>query len=465
MSAPSPLLLSRIQFGFVMSFHILFPAFTIGLASWLAFLAGAYLKTRRAIWRELYLFWLKIFAVSFGLGVVSGIVMSFQFGTNWSALSIRAGNILGPLLSYEVLTAFFLEGSFLGVMLFGWRRVSPRVHFFATCMVAIGTLLSTFWIISANSWMQTPTGFEIKDGVFYPRSWVEIIFNPSFPYRLIHMTLAAFITTCFTIGGISAVYLLRNRHREAALLQLKLAIVFAAIAVPLQIAAGDQQGLNVRDHQPAKLAALEGHWETGRGVPFVAWGIPDEARETNRQSIEIPHAGSLLLTHEWNGEVRGLKDFPRAERPSVAPVFYAFRVMIALGFLMLGVVALSLIQWRRGALEHSKLLLRAWMVLTPAGFIAVLAGWYTAEMGRQPYVVYGLLRTSEAVTAIDATSALTSLSVFAAVYLFVFSAGSIYLLKLLRRGPQPADATDLHPGIRSASHPISAAQEKFEALK
>jgi cytochrome d ubiquinol oxidase subunit I len=464
MNELSPVVLSRIQFGFVMSFHILFPAFTIGLASWLAFLGGAYLKTQRVVWRELYLFWLRIFAVSFGLGVVSGIVMSFQFGTNWSELSIRAGNILGPLLSYEVLTAFFLEASFLGVMLFGWKRVSPRVHFLATCMVAVGTLISTFWIISANSWMHTPAGYEIKDGIFFPQSWFAIIFNPSFPYRLLHMTLAAFITTCFVIGGVSAVYLLRNRHREAALLQLKLAIVFAAIAVPMQIFAGDLHGLNVREHQPAKLAAMEGHWETHRGAPLILWAVPDDATEMNRQQIEIPKLGSLILTHEWDGEVKGLKEFPREERPPVAPVFYAFRVMVAIGFAMLALVAWSIVQWRRGAL-HSKYLLRAWMIMTPMGFIAVLAGWYTTEIGRQPYIIYGLMRTSEAASAVSATSVLTSLLVFGAVYLFVFTAGVWYLLKLLRKGPQPVDAEQLHPNFRSAAHPMSLADETFESLK
>ncbi|HTE39453.1 MAG TPA: cytochrome ubiquinol oxidase subunit I [Steroidobacteraceae bacterium] len=460
----SPVLLSRIQFGFVMSFHILFPAFTIGLASWLAFLGGAYLKTKRVIYRELYLFWLKIFAVSFGLGVVSGIVMSFQFGTNWSELSIRAGNILGPLLSYEVLTAFFLEASFLGVMLFGWRRVSPRIHFLATCMVALGTLLSTFWIISANSWMHTPQGYEIKDGVFFPVSWLEIVFNPSFPYRLVHMTLAAFITTCFVIGGISAVYLLKARHREGAVLQLKLAIVFGAIAVPLQIIAGDFHGLNVREHQPMKLAAMEGHWETKRGAPLLLWAVPDAKNERNTQEIAIPKLGSLILTHDINGEVRGLKEFPREERPPVAPVFYAFRVMVGIGMAMLCLIVWSIVQWRRGRLESSKALLRAWMVLTPAGFVAVLAGWYTTEIGRQPYIIYGLMRTSEAATAVDATSVLTSLFVFGAVYLFVFTSGVIYLLKMLRKGPQPVEAHQQVPGFETASHPISAGQH-FESLK
>jgi len=458
----SPLMLSRIQFGFVISFHILFPAFTIGLSSWLAFLGGAYLKTQRVIYRELYLFWLKIFAVSFGLGVVSGIVMSFQFGSNWSELSIRAGNILGPLLSYEVLTAFFLEASFLGVMLFGWRRVSPKVHFLATCMVALGTLISTFWIISANSWMHTPAGYEIKEGIFHPQSWWDVIFNPSFPYRLTHMVLAAFITTCFVIGGVSAAYLLRSRHREAALLQLKLATAFAAIAVPLQILAGDLHGLNALEHQPIKVAAMEGHWETHQGAPLILWAIPNAKEERNEQEIAIPNLGSLILTHKWDGEVRGLKAFPREERPPVAPVFYAFRVMLAIGIAMLAVTGWSLWQWRRGKLDTSRALLRAWTILTPTGFIAVLAGWYTAEIGRQPYVIYGLLRTAEASSAVSAASVLTSLIVFASVYLFVFSAGIWYLLKLLRKGPQPVDASMLNPAFKSPSHPIAYPDESLE---
>lgn len=461
----SPVLLSRIQFGFVMSFHILFPAFTIGLASWLAFLAGAYLKTRNLLWRELYLFWLKIFAVSFGLGVVSGIVMSFQFGTNWAAFSTRTGNVLGPLLSYEVLTAFFLEASFLGVMLFGWRRVSPRTHFLATCMVALGTLISTFWILSANSWMHTPAGYEIKNGVFYPESWIDIIFNPSFPYRLAHMTLAAFITTCFVIGGVSAVYLLRNRHRESALAQLKLAVIFAAITVPLQIFAGDLHGLNVRDHQPAKLAAMEGHWETHRGAPLLLWAVPDAGQERNRQEIAIPKLGSLILTHELNGEVKGLKEFPPSERPPVAPVFYAFRIMVGIGLAMLALALCSFVQWRRGKLGESRWLLRAWMVLTPSGFVGVLAGWYTAEIGRQPYVVYGLMRTDEAATAVASSSVLTSLTVFGCVYIFVFTAGVVYLLKLLRKGPQSVPSDLQIPHGKTASNPLSFPDEKLGAPK
>lgn len=462
MTDPTVVLLSRIQFGFVMSFHIIFPAFTIGLASWLAFLAGLYLKTRRTLWRELYLFWLKIFAVSFALGVVSGIVMSFQFGTNWAELSARAGNVLGPLLAYEVLTAFFLEATFLGVMLFGWRRVSPRLHFFATCMVALGTLISTFWIISANSWMHTPAGHQVVDGVVQAVDWFEIVFNPSFPVRLAHMTLAAFITTCFVIGGVSAMYLLRQRHRESAQIMLKLAIGFAAIAVPLQILVGDLHGLKVHQHQPVKLAAIEGHWETRRGAPLVLFAWPDAAREENRYQVSVPKLGSLIITHDLNGEIAGLKAVPKSERPPVAPVFFAFRVMVGIGVLMLALVLWSALQWRRGKLFVSPTVLRAWALMTPAGFVAVLAGWYTTEIGRQPYVIYGLMRTAEAASALDVASVSTSLVVFATIYLFVFIAGSYYLLKLLRKGPQPVEQSLLHPEDRTAQRPLSVPEELLE---
>jgi cytochrome d ubiquinol oxidase subunit I len=462
MTDMSALLLSRIQFGFVISFHIIFPAFTIGLASWLAFLAGMYLKTRTELWRELYLFWVKIFAVSFALGVVSGIVMSFQFGTNWSELSARAGNVIGPLMAYEVLTAFFLEATFLGVMLFGWRRVSAKLHFFSTCMVALGTLLSTFWIISANSWMQTPRGHEIVDGVFHVTNWWQVIFNPSFPIRLVHMVLAAYITTCFVIGGVSAIYLLKGRHKEGATLMLKLAVAFAAIAVPAQIIVGDLHGLAVHEHQPVKLAAMEGHWETSRGVPLLLFAWPDEAAEENRYEVGIPKLGSLIITHDPDGEIAGLKEVPPAERPPVAPVFFAFRVMVGVGVLMLLAVVASLVQWRRGKLETSRGLLRAWMLLTPSGFIAVLAGWYTTEIGRQPYVIYGLMRTEEALSAVSAGSVATSLIVFATVSLFIFIAGTYYLLKLLRKGPQPVEEGMRHPEEKRPARPLSVPEESVE---
>jgi cytochrome d ubiquinol oxidase subunit I len=462
MADPETILLSRVQFGFVISFHIIFPAFTIGLASWLAFLAGMYLKTKRTLFRELYLFWLKIFAVSFALGVVSGIVMSFQFGTNWSELSARAGNILGPLLAYEVLTAFFLEATFLGVMLFGWRRVSPKLHFFATCMVALGTLISTFWIISANSWMHTPAGYTIVDGVYQAADWMQIVFNPSFPVRLAHMVLAAFITTCFVIGGISAAYLLRNRHVEGATLMLKLAIAFGAIAVPAQIIVGDLHGLAVHEHQPVKLAAIEAIWETERGAPLLLFAWPDEEREENRYALGIPKLGSIIITHDPDGEIKGLKEVPPEERPPVVPVFFAFRVMVGIGVLMLLVIAYSALQWKRGKLAQSTGLLRAWTFMIPSGFVALLAGWYTTEIGRQPYVIYGLMRTAEAATPVSPSSVATSLVVFATIYLFIFVAGTYYLLKLLRKGPQPVEDTMRHPEDKRPARPLSVPEEAME---
>jgi cytochrome d ubiquinol oxidase subunit I len=455
------LLLSRIQFGFVISCHIVFPAFTIGLASWLAFLEWRWLRTRDALWRDLYFFWLKIFAVSFGMGVVSGIVMSFQFGTNWAVLSERAGNILGPLLSYEVLTAFFLEATFLGVMLFGYKRVPEKMHFLATCMVALGTLISTFWIISANSWMQTPQGYTLTAaGVFEPADWWAIVFNPSFPYRLAHMVLAAFITTCFVIGGVSAGYLRRGVHVPAAKRMLTMAVGFAAIAVPLQVLVGDMHGLNVREHQPIKLAAMEAHWRggaPGEGVPLVLFAVPNQQAERNDYEIAIPKLGSVILTHTLDGEVQPLTSVPADQRPPVAPVFYAFRVMVGLGTAMLLLVLASAwLAWRR-KLFDTRWILDGWRALTLAGFVALLAGWYVVEIGRQPYVVYGLLRTAEAVTPTLAPgSVLASLLVFAAVYFTVFGAGIWYLLKLIRKGPQPHEPVpQSDAGERTPARPLS----------
>ena len=458
------LLLSRIQFGFVVSFHILFPAFTIGLASWLAFLEWRWLRTREALWRDLYFFWLRIFAVSFGMGVVSGIVMSFQFGTNWAVLSERAGNILGPLLAYEVLTAFFLEATFLGVMLFGWKRVSHKLHFFATCMVALGTLISTFWIISANSWMHTPQGHAIVNGIFEPADWWAIIFNPSFPYRLSHMVLAAFITTCFVIGGVSAGYLHRGVHLDAGRRMLKLAIAFAAIAVPLQILAGDLHGLQVGRTQPTKLAAIEAHWSAheGESVPLVLFAVPNQAQERNDYEVAVPMLGSLLLTHSVDGQIQPLDAVPASERPPVAVVFYAFRIMVALGFAMLLVVIASLWAWRRRHLfdpgsRFARWVLGGWRAMTFSGFVALLAGWFVVEVGRQPYVVYGLLRTSEAISPnIQAAAVLGSLVTFFVAYAIVFGAGGWYLLKLVRRGPLPQEpAPDTHEGERTPMRPLS----------
>ncbi|MDO5624511.1 MAG: cytochrome ubiquinol oxidase subunit I [Pseudomonadota bacterium] len=457
------LLLSRIQFGFVISFHIIFPALSIGLASWLMFLEWRWLRTREQAWMDLYTFWLKVFAISFGMGVVSGIVMSFQFGTNWAVLSERAGNILGPLLSYEVLTAFFLEAGFLGVMLFGRGRVPPKVHFFATCMVAIGTLISTFWILAAISWMHTPQGHVLgADGVFTPESWRAIIFSPSFTWRLPHMVLAAFITTCLVIGGTAAWHLRRGVQPALAARMLKLAVAFGVIAVPLQVLVGDQHGLNTREYQPIKLAAMEAHWEAGppgAGVPLILFAVPRQAEARNDYEIAIPRLGSLILTHSWDGEITPLTAAPPEDRPPVAPVFYAFRVMVGLGMLMLALVLLSAWAWWRGRLLERPWLLRAWQWMSPAGFVALLAGWYVTEIGRQPWVVYGLMRTADALSPnITAGAVAASLASYMTVYAIIFGAGIWYLLRLLRKGPVPAEPSPRPEGGRKTpARPLSVA--------
>ena len=449
--------LSRIQFGFVMSFHILFPAFTIGLASWLVFLEALWLRQRSQMLRDLYFFWLKVFAGSFGLGVVSGIVMSFQFGTNWAGLSTVAGNVLGPLLNYEVMTAFFLEATFLGVMLFGWNRVGHRTHFIATCMVALGTLISSFWILAANSWMQTPQGYTVVNGIIQASDWWAAIFNPSFPTRLVHMVLACFLSTALVIGGVSAWYLLHGRWQDKARLMLRCALVFVAIVIPLQIIVGDMSGQVVRQYQPAKLAAIEARWTTEQNVPLTLFAWPDDKAEKNDYAIDVPHLGSLILTHSWSGEVKGLKDFPAQDRPPVAPPFFSFRIMVALGMLMLALSVVGLLLWWRKRLFDSRWYLRCWMVMMPAGFIALLTGWYTAEIGRQPWVVYGVLRTINAASPVPASSVLTSLIVYFVTYMTLFGFGSWYLFKVLRHGP---DTAPERVGFgATAARPLAAVDE------
>lgn len=455
------ILLSRLQFGFVISFHILFPAFTIGLASWLAFLEVMWLRTREDRVRDLYFFWMKIFAVSFGVGVVTGIVMSFQFGTNWAGFSTAAGNVVGPLLNYEVLTAFFMEATFLGVMLFGWQRVGHRTHFFATCMVALGTLISTFWIISANSWMQTPAGYALKDGVFYPTDWWAVIFNPSFLYRLTHMVLAAFLTSAFVIGGVSAFYLSRGKFPDKAKLCLQCALVFVAIVAPLQIVAGDFSGQEVRRNQPAKLAAIEARWDTASNVPLTLFAIPDEKNERNDYALDLPHLGSVILTHSWSGAVQGLKDFAPADRPPVAIPFFAFRIMVGLGVLMLLISWWGLWLWVRGTLWSSRWYLYTWIAMMPSGFVALVMGWWVAEVGRQPWVVYGVLRTVNAASPnVTAGSVLGSLITYIVVYLTLFGFATWYLIKMLRAGPVVAPPRKRL--TETPARPLSVGYEPFE---
>lgn len=431
-----PILLARIQFAFTVSFHIIFPAFTIGLASFLAVLEWRFLKTKNKQFLDLYKFWIKIFAVAFGMGVVSGVVMSYQFGTNWSVFANRSANVLGPLLGFEVLTAFFLEASFLGIMLFGINKVGPKMHFAATCIVAIGTVISAFWILAANSWMQTPQGFEVAaDGRINPLNWLAIIFNPSFPYRFAHMLTASYLTTAFVVGGIGAFYLWRKKYQDHAKIMLIMATFFVAIMAPLQVFIGDLHGLNTLKHQPAKIAAIEGIWEDEKGAALKLFAIPNQEDEKNSHEISIPKLGSLILTHDSEGEIKGLKSFSKEDRPPVAPVFFAFRIMVAIGALMLLLALTSVIQYFRGKLFDSKFLQFSWMIMMPSGFIALLAGWFVTEIGRQPFAVYGIMRTAQSISpSIVGPQVAWSLASFVVMYILVFGAGSYYILKLISKG-------------------------------
>lgn len=437
------LMLARIQFAFVISWHIVFPAFTIGLASWLMVLEFRWLKTGEPIYAEVYKHWVKIFAVVFGMGVVSGVVMSYQFGTNWAVFSDKAGNVLGPLLAYEVLTAFFLEASFLGIMLFGWGRVSKRMHFVSTAIVAGGTLMSAFWILSANSFMQTPQGFMIgADGLLYPTNWIEIIFNPSFPFRFAHMVTAAFLTTAFVIGGIGAYYLQSKKHtehRKHGSVMLGMAMVMAIFIAPLQVLIGDEHGLNTLEHQPAKVAAMEGIWDDERGAALRLFAIPDQETQSNKYEVSIPYVSGVILTHSLDGEIKGLKNWAPEDQPPVAIVFWAFRIMVAIGFMMVFVGLFSIYKYfKKQQYNHnSKWFHRAWMIMTPMGFIALLAGWFVTEVGRQPWTVYGVIRTAESMSPVAAQQVAVTLIGFIVLYIFVFGAGSFYILRLIAQGPQP----------------------------
>lgn len=433
----SALDLARIQFGFTISFHIIFPAITIGMASYLAVLEGCWLRTQNTVYRDLYHFWSKIFAVNFGMGVVSGLVMAYQFGTNWSFFSDFAGSVTGPLLAYEVLTAFFLEAGFLGVMLFGWSRVGPGLHFFATLMVAVGTLISATWILASNSWMQTPQGFEIIDGRVVPVDWLAVIFNPSFPYRLVHMSVAAFLATALFVGASAAWHLLRRRDNPAIRKMLSMAMWMLLIVAPIQAVIGDMHGINTLKHQPAKIAALEGHWENrgDEALPLILFGWPDMKREETRFAVEVPRLGSLILTHTWDGQIKGLKAFAPEDRPNATIIFWCFRIMVGLGMLMILLGLWSLLLRRGEKLFHSRAFLRMALWMGPAGLIALLAGWFTTEIGRQPWVVYGVMRTADAVSPHGVPELAFSLALFVVAYFFVFGVGIAYMMRLVRKGP------------------------------
>lgn len=443
-----PILLARIQFAFTISFHIVFPAFTIGLASFLAVTEWRWLRTGNEVYRDIYKFWVKIFAVAFGMGVVSGVVMSYQFGTNWSIFSDKTANVLGPLLGFEVLTAFFLEASFLGIMLFGWGRVSPRMHFVSTCIVAVGTLISAFWILSANSWMQTPQGFEVMaDGRLMPTNWLEVIFNPSFPYRFVHMIIAAYLTTAFVVGGVGAFYLWNKRHIPQARIMLGMAAIMAALVAPTQLFVGHMHGENTMHHQPAKVAAMEGNWDHTTNAPLYLFGWPDQKAEETKYGITIPGGASWVLTGDVNGEIPNLKSFAPEDRPPVAWVFWSFRVMVGLGMLMILIGAVSAVQYFRGKLFESRWLHGWWMLMMPSGFVALLAGWFVTEIGRQPWTAYGVIRTAESVSpAILGPQVAWSLLAFVVMYTFVFGAGSYYILKLIGKGIPAANDKEQYYG-------------------
>ncbi len=457
---PDALLLARVQFAFTLSFHFLFPAVTIGLASYLAVLEGSWLRTGRELYLDLYRYWIKIFALVFGMGVVSGIVMSYQFGTNWAVFSDKAGPIIGPLMAYEVLTAFFLEAGFLGVMLFGMSRVGKGLHFFATLMVALGTLASAFWILSANSWMHTPSGYAINAvGQFIPAgSWLDIVFNASFPYRLAHTVSAAYLTTAFIVGGVGAFHLLRGRDDPRVRKMFSMAMWMATFVAPLQILLGDAHGLNTLEHQPVKVMAMEGHFQSHpNGAPLILFGVPDSANDRIDYSVEIPKLSSLILKHDLDAPLAGLDTVPRENRPPVGIVFWSFRVMVGLGLLMVTLGLLSLYARWRGHLYEWRWLHRFAIAMGPSGLVAVLAGWITTEVGRQPWTITGLMLTAQSASPLAAPAIAASLVAFVIVYFAVFGMGVSYILKLMSKAPGPHEAPPPNVPDRSAGTTPAAA--------
>ncbi len=448
-------MLARIQFAFTISFHIIFPTLSIGLAAFIATLLVRWRMTGEEKFHRLARFWTKIFAVSFAMGVVSGIVLSYEFGTNWSRFSEVAGNVVGPLMGYEVLTAFFLEATFLGVMLFGWQRVSPNMHVTAAVLVAVGTSMSAFWILSANSWMHTPAGHEMKDGIAYPVDWLKIMFNPSFPYRFAHMFTAAYLTTSLVVLSVGARYLMSNRFIEEAKTMIRMGLGMVAVLAPLQMVIGDAHGLNTAEYQPAKIAAMEAHWDGSKPGELVLFAWPDQKAEENHFEISIPHIASLIITHDPNGLFKGLKDFKPEDRPPVLPVFFAFRVMVGIGVAMIAIGSIGAYLWWRKSLFEAGWYLRPLTYAWPLGFIAILAGWWVTETGRQPFLIYGVLRTLDAVSAVSFGAVLTSLTLFVLVYSSVFSMGILYINKLIEKGPE---GKSIAPPDALPSRPLSAAQ-------
>lgn len=435
-------LLARLQFAFTIIFHIIFPSFTIGLSAYIATLGALWLRTGNERFHRLMRFWTRIFAVSFAMGVVSGIVLSYQIGTNWSHFSTVVGNVIGPLLGYEVLTAFFLEATFLGILLFGFNRVPPWLYVLSAAIVAVGTATSAFWILSANSWMQTPAGYELRGGIAYPTDWVAIIFNPSFPYRFAHMLNAAYLTTGFVVLAVGARHLLTGKPVEEARTMLRMAIGFTAIVAPLQLFIGDQHGLNTLEHQPTKVAAMEAHWDGSKPGDFEIFAWPDEKAETNRFAISIPRGSSLILTHKADGLFPGLKDVPPQDRPPVKIVFFAFRIMLGIGLFMIAAALFGAFLWWRGTLFETRWYLRVMAQCWWLGFVAVIAGWVVTESGRQPWIVQGMLRTSDASSPVPAGSIATTLVLFILAYGVVFWFGIYYINRLINRGVEPTPAKE-----------------------
>jgi cytochrome d ubiquinol oxidase subunit I len=429
------LLLARLQFAFTIAVHIVFPAFSIGSSAYVATLLVLWRRTGKDHFHRLARFWTRIFAVSFAMGVVSGIPLSYEFGTNWSRFSEVVGNVIGPLIGYEVLAAFFLEATFLGVMLFGWKRVPPWLHVTSAILVAFGTTVSGFWILSANSWMQTPAGHVMRDGIAYPADWLAIVFNPSFPYRFLHMMTAAYLTTSIAVLAVGARYVLSGAHPTEARTMMRMGLGMVAILAPLQLLLGDQHGLNTLHHQPTKVAAMEGHWDNNGPAPLVLFGVPDQKAEKNHFEIAIPGGASLILTHSTTGRVPALKDVAPEDRPPVANVFFAFRIMVGIGLLLILLGTVGAWLWWRKKLFETRWFLRAAGFAWPLGFIAILAGWVTTESGRQPYVAYGILRTADAISPVSAAVVGTSLVAFMLTYLTVFSIGVYYIRRLIHQGP------------------------------
>jgi cytochrome bd ubiquinol oxidase subunit I len=457
-----PVLLSRLQFAWVIGWHILLPAFTVGMASYIVILEGLHLVTGRGVYLSISTFWIRIFSVAFGVGVVTGVVMPFQIGTNWSRFADAAGNVVGPLFAYEGLTAFFLEAAFLGVLLFGRKLVPPWAHFVAALMVASGTLFSSFWILAANSWMQTPASYEIIDGRFFPKDWFGVIFSPSFPFRLAHTVTGFYVTTAFVVLAVAAWLIRKRRAVEEARAMLSMTLWLLTFLVPLQIFLGDQHGLNTAAHQPAKVAAIEARWDTQPSFPLTLFAVPDPANETNRYAIEVPYLGSLILTHSLNGEIKGLKEFKPEDRPPVAIPFFAFRIMVGIGFLMLAVVAVSWWLRYRLRLFDSPWFLALCMAMGPLGFVAVLAGWTTTEVGRQPWTVYGMLRTAESIPpSLTGRQVLASLLAYMAVYLIIYPSAVFIAARLVRDGPAVAadSVAQIESGRPSAPVNVELVQE------